>query len=414
MKILLLCALFGSVNAFAVPSLFPAFQGARALTLPRGRFLVSYTRISVAIDSRFDPSGEVGSIGAELSRDLTWKDVIAGRPERSDQIAGLLDAHGISEQDSAGYFEGDLVGRLNLTVPVAGFGITDQLGIFVAVPIQNIRVRSKVSYQRSLSAEKLVNELGGTDQQAAANDMAATLNDGFSDQIAKAGYRYQEHVEQTKMGDVRVEIPYVFKKRFLRSRASFALIGSVVLPTGSRPDPADLIPLSSGQGRLVAGLRGVASHDLTSRLRLHFSSGLMLPLPADRSVRVPRDENDRLSSDIDTRARISGGVTALAELHAQVLLTRSWILSSGLQHQSKTSENFKGSEFTESRYSFLSARTAERLESYFVNLELNTLSAFLAGDFKFPIQVTGGYAAPIAGVNSLGESYAFIQSTLFF
>lgn len=392
------------------PRLIAPIMGDRAATLPRGRFLLSYSRIGVSADSRFDGNGVHGPISNEFTKSLTWRDVIESDRAREHQLGGLLDSKGAASTDSAGSVRGDLTGSVDVTVPVLGYGITDRLGIYLAVPIQKIRLRSKVAYVQSESARNVVQRLRNDEQGAAADDMERALNNGFLTAVERAGYDYTESTERTEIGDLRIEIPYVRKFR----RYSTAWIQSLILPTGKTSVPSDFYGISSGEGRYQVGSRWVIETPFLSHGTLSGSTGFQLPLPGRAAIRLPREPGDLLSPDIDPRARLTGGERVQIQVQCKLQVTRWWALATGAQHQIKSREKFGGGIGSPERYSEAGTGSSERLTAVFINAELDTIAAFLTGDIPLPFRMMAGGSFPVAGMNTGADRSGYLQMNLFF
>lgn len=399
-----------SVEARPQPQLVAPLMGDRAATLPRGRFLVSFTRIRVSADSRFDGNGQRNEISSEFDKSLTWRDVIESDATREKQLGGLLDSKGVSSSDSAGSVRGDFTGLIDVSVPVLGYGITDRLGIYIAIPIQRVQLRSKVSYVQSESARSLVNRLRAEEQSASAEDMETALNKGFQNTADRAGYDYSENTDRSDVGDIRIEIPYV--RKF--SGFSSAFIQTLILPTGNVSSLKDFYGINSGEGRYQIGSRGVIETSFLSRGTLSGSAGFQLPFSAKTAIRLPSQAGDLMSSDFDSAARITGGERAQIQVQAKWQVARSWTIATGAQHQVKNRDQYDGTIGTAESYRNAGVGTSERLTAFFMNVELDTISAFLSGDIPVPFRLMAGGTFPVAGMNTGAERSGNLQMNLFF
>lgn len=400
-----------SISAHGDQLLAPVLTGDVAATLPRGRWMATMTGFGLDVSTRFDGAGNREPISNLFTREVAWNEVIDADPERSAQVRGLLGSRGTLGEGSAGRYRGEFRGSVTGKVPVVGYGVTDRLGVFAALPILDVRVRSRVVYEASPSAEALVRSFRESGQTATASDFARVLDDGFATELRKAGYDYEESRDRNEIGDLRFEVPYVIRPKS-RGRAA-AVYSTLILPTGKAADPREFYGISTGQERVQLGSRAVFAQDWR-RLTFTQSGGVLYPFAAARSVRVPRDPLDRLSPDIDEGARVSGGLNYTLAFDTRFAVTRTWALRSGFQHQRRFRDSFSGSRYSADRYGYVSGSAGERLESAFLHLEADSLASFLSGEFPVPGRVVGGIGAPLSGKNALADRIAFVQANLFF
>ncbi len=397
---------------FCQAALTPNLMGEQVGTLPKGRFMVSSGVFLSSMNQRFNSNGKRELISNNFNQKLSWNEIGSADPRRSEQFKGLLDSQSISSDSTAGAFVGDFNGEIQGNVPVIGHGLTDEIGLYVALPILRFRAQSNVAYQKSDNAQGFINKLVSIDQKAAANELAAGLNDGFNDELERAGYKYEKTVDRTLLGDLRIDLMHVKKNQNPLLR--FATVTTLLTPTGKTADPTDLYGFSSGEGRVGVGLREVAELNVLPQLALLGSAGMTYKFVSSRKMRVPRFEGDKLSSDIDSSVSVRQGHEWTSMLVTRYLISRSFIARVGLQHQGRLKDNYSGNKFNNSRYSALSQGTNEHLENTFVSLEMNTIKAFLDRDWFIPGSVLAAYSIPLAGKNSLSEKMGLVQASVFF
>lgn len=405
-------ALMALTAAHAHAVLTPNIAGDRVDSLPKGRFMATAVTAFSAVESRFTPSGGRRTLESEFNRGLSWRDIVTDDPTRTDELSGLLRSQGVNLDDSAGRFTGSFRGRVRTIVPVLGYGVTDRIGIFAALPLIQFHGESRVAYVASPSSRGLTQSLQASEMVGAAKEFTDALNNGFAEQVARAGYDFKQSDERSLMGDLQVVVPIALSGRAARWRHSVQPFLSV--PTGHEADPRDLYAVATGTGAWAPGVKGVTDFEALRWLRLTGSLYGQMPLPHHGARRVPRSSLEELMKDTDPDVKTSGGFTYGAQLDARFVLSRSWSVRGGLQHQQVLARDYRGAKYAPWRYRLLSEGSAERLESAHVAVELNFLQAFLDGDFLFPGLVMAGAAFPLSGQNALADNLYVAQVALFF
>jgi hypothetical protein len=410
---LLVLSLFyfaGTNNAQAL--LVPNIVGDRPETLPKRRSMLSMVQFYSPVGNRFTQSTGKESIESNFNRNVRWQDIIDNDPARSNEISGLLATHGAQPDESAGQFKGTFSGRVTTTVPILGHGITDKVGLFVAVPIVRFQGESRIAFQSSTSSQNMVAAMRDNGLRGAANEFSKALNNGFEEQLNEAGYTYRRSEDRTLIGDVQVVMPIAFSE--LGEKRKFAVQPTLSIPTGSEAETDDLYRLASGRGTWVPGVRGVYLHQFNRKFAVSSSVAMSYPLPHTSARRVPRSTMAELIKDTDPNVRISGGFSYGAQLDLRYQISRSWGARIGAQHQHILGQTHRGSLYSAERYRLLDEASEERLETIHAAIELNSLRAFLDGDFYFPSQLMIGAAYPISGRSTLADPALLVQVALFF
>jgi hypothetical protein len=416
MRQILITALFAlSWVPLVQAQMMPATNGDLTSTLPKGRILISAVQQVINAGNRFTDSGQLEKIKSRFNRTISWNDVLQDDPSRSAQLQGLFLSNGINLEDSPGRYEGNFSGQVSATVPVLGYGFSNDWGIYAAIPIVRFQMSSQVQYVASASAVQLVDQLENTQQGSVAEEFRSALNQGFQQRLSDAGYDYRSNIDRSFVGDIRLEVPYIYKPAVAGSD-SLAVISTIILPTATVADPRDLYQTGSGERRGGLGARAVYSMPIFHhRFTLTTTGGPTLLLPSgERAVRVPRYSGDVLSRDIDESSRLGWGlqVQLMADLKFQI--SRSWAARMGLQHQNRLIDSLNGTRFSAERYEWAQDPVRLRLESAWLNIEFNSIQAFLDQDLPIPFQLLAGIAVPLSGRNVIQDPSLMLQTTFFF
>lgn len=396
-------------NAAIVPNI----TGDRPATLPKRRIMATSAFYYSELSKQYDSTGRVANFSDNLNRNIGWNDVLKSDQTRSDQLSGLLQSKGINLNDSAGSFTGDFKGTQQTTVPVFGFGITDSLGLYAALPVVRFQAHSSIAYQKSQSSEDFVNALRASNQNSAADEFAQSLNSSFDTQLAKAGYKFEDTIDKTYVGDLQLDLIKIVELQKYRD-FKIAIIPSLIVPTGKKAEMNDLYQFSTTDYRYQIGARTVVEMPVASGLTFIPSAAIMQPLNATIEKRIPKDESDLLASDIDKNTNLSGGFFYTVRTDLRQQLSRSWAIRGGFEHSQRLEKTYSGNLYSQNRYALLNKKSGERLDVILANLELSTIRAFLDRDFILPTQLNIGAGLPVSGTNTLANTFLMCQAAFFF
>lgn len=416
-KALTVIAIAVLVTAHVAPSaafanLAPNIGGESVGTLPPGRFMVSAMYMFGSVASRYGDDGTGGAISDSLNRNISWQMVIDEEKERREQIAGLLSSSGVDSKDSAGNMVGKFDGTMQVTVPVLGCGITKKLGLFAAMPIIKLKANAAIAFQASESSKALMQNLQNMGQASVAKEFALSLNNGFEDKLKRAGYKFENHTERQMIGDLRLELPYVFDTEGRSFKD--ALTTTIVVPTAQLAPMDDVYQVSGGLKRWGVGVRNAYQFSFIKRAAVTLTGGVLAYLPVTQAKRIPQDAADQLPEEIDEFTRISTALSYQASAFVSYQMSRSWAAKAGMQHQEILNHGYSGDRYNANRYGVLTEKSGMRLDSASAQVEFSAVQGFLDGDFFMPGVITAGIGYPLLGRSSLSDATYMIQGIFFF
>lgn len=413
-SIFLVILAFSGFESVAQAQLFPNMVGERQGTLPKGRFMLSGAQVNALMDQRFSSGGAKEEFSSLFNRTVTWNEILKEQGARKSQVAGLLLANGVSPDSDAGRMIGNFSGRVTSTVPVLGYGISNRVGVFFALPVLKFDLRSNAAFLGSTSSKHLVSQLEKSGQHSASREFAAAFSDSFSKALARAGYDYQSSYTETYLGDLRVDVPIVIQDSSQRFQMTWSQ--TLIAPTAQRAPVSELFGLSGGLGRWMLGTRAIVGAQLPNAKRIGFTSsvGALMPFAATQPIRMTPTGSPELTQDVDPSARVSGGFQFQGYLATHIQWSRSAKTSFSIQHQQILDRDYSGTRFSNEKYALISNGSGERLDSFQFNLEFDSIPAFLSGDFLIPGILNIGVALPFAGKNTLASTAWLLQGSTFF
>ena len=381
-------------------------------TLPKGRFLVSVLNLNASLDSMYGRNGEAKSLSSNFNQGVSFQKITQEDPVRGNQLSGLFLSHGVNLSDSAGSLSGSISGTVAGRVPVLGYGITEDTGIYLSVPVLNFRIRSRYSFTPSAAAQGFMGQLQGSDQASVAAEFNSALSNSLESKLFRSGLTWNPDIDRNAIGDLQVTVVRVMPGNLGSWKRS--LQPHLILPTAALPDLKDLYGLRAGDRRWGVGLKFAAERELLSRLRFNFALGGTYLFNTTQARRLPRDASDNLGELVDPAARVGGGGRVQGQAQLRYPFPR-WVgLNLGMTYQGRWSERLSGSLHPSESYSLASARTSNQLLAGYASVDLNSIQSFLEGGFLFPAQAELGLGLPLAGQNAISEPVVEFQGTMFF
>jgi hypothetical protein len=381
-------------------------------TLPRGRFLVSLVNVSASLDSMYGRGGEAQSLSSNFGQSVSFRRIMEEDRVRGNQLGGLFLSNGVNLSDSAGTLSGTIAGAVSGKVPVLGYGLTEDTGIYLSIPVLNFRIRSRYSFSPSGATKDLVSQLQGSDQASVAAELNSALNTSLESKLFRAGYQWNPDLDRNYLGDMQITVLRVIPGSLGGWKRS--LQPHLVLPTATAADLKDLYGLRAGDRRYGVGMKFAAEREFASRLQFNFAMSGTYLFNGTQGRRLPRDEADALGELSDPAARVGGGARILGQAQLRYPFPR-WVgMNLGMTYQRRFAEKLSGNLHPVSSYSIASSRTASQLLAGYASIDLNSIQSFLDGGFLFPAQAELGVGLPIAGQNAVAEPVVEFQGTMFF
>lgn len=383
-------------------------------TLPRGRFMLSLVQVTSNVDRIFGQDGIKKPLSDSFDQGVSYQKIVNEESVRGSQLAGLFLSNGLELADSAGSISGSLTGTVNAKVPVVGYGITDDLGIYFSIPILQFQIQSQYRFQSSEKTQKFLQHLRDDDQKSVASEFDVALATSLESKLYKSGYQWDANLNRTYLGDLQIMLLKVMDTSGWDTRQKWMLQPTVVLPTATDQDIRDLYGLKAGDRRFGLGLKSGYQRAVDSRLQFNAAAATMVLLPTSGQKRLPKDSEDDLREFLDESTRITGGAKLSAQTQLRYEFPR-WVgFNAGLQWQRRLSENYQGNKYDAEVYARASELSGQELLSAYASVDLNSIKSFLEGGFLIPVVAELGVGLPLRGRNSIAEPVIQFQGSTFF
>lgn len=381
-------------------------------TLPKGRFLVSMVNVTASLDSMYGRNGQKQSLSSNLNQGVSFQKITEEDSVRGNQLSGLFLSNGVSLSDSAGTLSGTISGSVSGKIPVLGYGLTDNTGIYLSIPVLNFRISSRYRFTPSSATSGLVSQLQASDQSSVASEFNTALANSLESKLTRAGLTWNPEVNRDYLGDAQITVLRMIPsdpgswKRSLQPH--------VILPTSTTADLRDLYGLRAGDRRFGFGMKVAAEKEFLSRFKFNVGLSGTYLFNSTQGRRLPKDSADSLGELVDPAARIGGGARFQGQTQLRYTFPR-WVgVNMGMVYQRRLQEKISGGLQPAEAYALASGRSSFQLLSGYASVDLNSIQSFLEGGFLFPAQAELGVGLPLAGQNAVAEPVVELQGTMFF
>jgi len=130
--------------------------------------------------------------------------------------------------------------------------------------------------------------------------------------------------------------------------------------------------------------------------------------------RVPRTENDPMSSDVEKDLNIKYGDQV--DLSTQFAYQWNSLLGNYINFRYLYSfkDSYRGSDFDDDRYDILESETDSKSLSAQVGFTVNTISSFIAQKFILPIDLNIQYSKTLYAKNSFDADWVSLNLMVFY
>lgn len=375
--------------------------------LPKGVFTFGFNRGSTfTTDHRYSNTGSRISNRQWNSRNLKFKDIVDSAQSVNDLVlsAAAFKAFGIELKSRAGFIENDLAIKSSSEVFMLGYGLNKNSNLFLIIPRVSININITSKLKPSNEYEQLITNLYESGQSLRANYLEQIKNDPLKTRLTENGQNTFTNIDTIS----NIYLNYRYKLN------SILLDSFVVVPYGYKYQTSDLVDFRLNDNSL--GVKQGLGYNLQitqkSSLQLYGSYHYRSSFTTD--YRIPRLENDPLSSDIERDVKIKYGDTV--DSSVQYRFDWNSIIKSylNLRYQYSFKDKFQGRRFSQNRYDFLANETNSESLSGHLGLAINTITPFLANKFLLPMDINVQYSKTLYAKNSFDTDLIALNLMVFY
>ena len=380
-------------------------------SLPKGRFLVSMVNVQSTIDQMYNHQGSKETLSQNFNQKINFQKITQDEPVRRNQLAGLFMSNGVSLTDAAGSVSGAVSGTVSGKVPLLGYGIKDDLGIYFALPIIEFKINASYQFQQSPQTIAFLNKLKNSDQSSIAREFDVALNTSLENKLYRSQYDWNSALNKKYVGDFQVNLVKVLVNS---SDFKSQIQPFLILPTSGDQDLRDLYGLKAGDKRWGLGTKYAVQKNLLGTVQMNAGISATYLFPSQQGRRLPKDDSDQLNEYLDPSVWVAGGMSYHSQFQVRYPFPK-WVgINLGIDWQQRFRDSLNGGEYDSTVYRAAELKTGSSLLTSYASVDLNSIQSFLSGGFIFPAQAELGIGYPLHGENAIAEPVLQLQGTMFF
>lgn len=388
-----------------------AFEDTRVM--PKGIRSIRFITLTSSVSEKTDAAGVASPLAKPLERSLTFNDIVKGEkdPLRRSLLNGFFEYGSFSSSDSVGQFKGDIQSRVTALAPVVMFGATDRLTIVAALPIVNAAVGVNLGFQANATGQRFLNTLSDSynNQVSAAREAGEKINGAVSQlnkKLVDNGYAPATNWSATGLGDLNLVGKY---RVFSSPGFASALTGAVVVPTGRKDDPNNLLDKNFGDGQWdLAGTLAFDEPIATSGATLSQFVKYTYQMPGKKSVRMATEAEELEVPVREVEFKLADKVEAGTSVSYSTDLGVNGGV--GYSFYTKGKDSYKAGASS----SKLSAETNERSHEASIEIGYTSIPAFLRKEVLVPFDTKFVYKRQLSSVNMPVTNFFQLETALFF
>ncbi len=366
--------------------------------LPKSVFIWGDIHSRFSFKDYYNENSNRVTLGSLFKDDLSFQDILEDEdPQFRSITEGALKAYGINDfSDLAGSHRATFDIKTKVDNFFLGYGISKKLSIFGLLPRVNISTNFKNKFSSSSKLRSLLTQLRKDGNYTQAKEIEKITNNPILYKLEEYNYNPQYTSQKTNWGDLRIFSRYnAYDSQSLKTTLGLL----VAFPTGSADHKNDFMKLYIGDSQYDLGLELLQEFKHSNKLKSLFSFQYINQLPFTTEYRIPQNDKNPLSPDIDEATRINFGDQFKAAYQSSFTLSKLLSFAGGYQFQVKGSDSYNGSEFDYKRYDHLEKNTSQNMHSYFLGMTINTIDAFIKKKFLLPVNLTTTYTHQFGGKN---------------
>ncbi len=388
------------------------FESARVL--PPGVRNPRFMNVFMSIDSRFNGGGGREPLGTPLNKTVSWGEVMNVQDNEIDKvfIRSTLDDTHLNSDGSPGSTTGQVNSYFNIKVPVLAVGVTNRLTVGFALPIIYASISADSGFSKSDDGQVFMNKVCNLSVEK-CNTAAKKMNNAVNEKLARNGYRSIHSKTVSNVGDLQVVSKYMVHED---SMSRIAVKSTLVLPTGVKPNPDDVLDIPTGDGRFSVGAAVVYDRTFLKDFTWNTYGGVLGLMPNRMDKRVPVATDDPISSDKESLVRKMGGLVSVGTSLIRQFSPTGFVAGAGYSFQFQTKARYSGgTQFSADRYALLEdLKPAQALHSTMLMAGFSTVEWYQNKKFFYPLQANLVFSHPVLGRNVTANDVISGELVLFF
>ena len=138
----------------------------KTTVLPQGIRMISTKHVFGNIESKYNQSGSVETLGKALEKDIRIENIINKQTGVERKLSAALLTKEFSEKEVLGSFSSNMKVKMKVTAPVISYGISNHLTLAVAVPYYQASLGVGLGFTTTNKAAQVVSYLHSEENNA--------------------------------------------------------------------------------------------------------------------------------------------------------------------------------------------------------------------------------------------------------
>jgi hypothetical protein len=390
-----------------------AFEDSKVL--PKGVRRFSLRVIGTTVTEKTTNSGKFKTLGEPLQKDLSFKDIVKAEkdPVKRSLAKGFLSNEKFSDKETVGKFAADVQSQTTVYAPIVAYGLSESVTLALVMPIYSMQVAIDSDFRSNGTGQRFIDRLRSSDnnQITSSVDAATKINDAvgrLNNKLADNNFNRLENWSATGLGDLQLAA----KWQFLKGEAlSSSLMGGVVMPTGRRDDPNNLLDKGFGDGQWDLIAQNTWDQPLSN-------SGVTISESAKYTHQLPSAKTVRLSSEAETievgstQARFKLGDKVEGTANAQYSNDLGIVGGAGYVFSTKNSDTYRNVPEETKRY--LERDTFEQQHLIEMEIGYSGVPAYKRGELPAPFETRLNYKRQLSSRNAPVAHLLQVDMSIFF
>ena len=348
-----------------------------------------------------------------LSRDVSYGNLLdeVDDPVERELAAAAFDVYGIKANAGAGQARNRVSLSSRSDAYILGKGFGKKLSFFAVFPVVTMDMRFKSEFVLSDSLRTLAQKLEADGQYQKAREILEKSQRALSDRLSETGYRTEYPGTITTLANVFLTTRY---KAYQNSRFTLSSDSSIVVPSGYRSGPRDLIYLRINEEQFSGRQSVTTNYRFTSRNDFLVSSYYHKRFPFEKARRVPRNGVSPVSPEIDNDTRTQYGDSYGVSAQVNHVFSDAILAYAGQSFEIRNRDQVSGKKYEQNRYDYLEKNSAQNLAIVYGGMALNSIQKFLSGKFLIPMDLNLQYSRTLAGRNAFVSEAVTMNLLVFY
>lgn len=348
-----------------------------------------------------------------FSKDVTYNDLLdeLDDPLERELASAAFDVYGLPQDGLSGHVVNDVSVTQKNETYVLGRGFGKRTSVFAIFPVVTLDMRFTNKFELSDSMKDLAARLMRDGQYREAQEILEKSQNALSQRLSETGTDSNYPTRITTLANVFLTHRYKLKPD---GKLRVSSDSSIVIPAGEKSGPSDFLYLRLNEEQFSYRQALTTSFAVTPKTSLLSGAYYHKRFPFSKARRIPRNEKNPLSPEIDSHTRMQYGDTYGLSTQLAHNFSDSWMVYVGQSLELKNQDRVSGKKYESQRYNYLEKNTGQNLKISYLGFAWNSIQSFLSHKFLIPMDVNLQYAYTGGGKNTFNNQAVALNVMVFY